>query len=144
MNEAKKFDSGKLELYHIHPCAWRYVIAELYDLELAKWDLCMNRWFYDKDPNGVREAMADLKPVHLEGLMKVLQFGGQKYGALNYTKGMKYSRILSAFRRHELAVANGEEIDSDSGLPHKYHSLANLMFAVAYNDAQLGEDDRAN
>jgi len=79
------------------------------------------------------------------GLGLVLTHGAEKYDEWNWAKGIKYSRILGAIKRHLNAWAGGEELDDDSGLPHVDHALCELMFLshFEHNKGQyLGFDDR--
>lgn len=51
--------------------------------------------------------------------------GADKYGKLNWRiTGIKKSTYIAAIMRHLLAYESGEEIDSDSGLPHLTHIRA--------------------
>ena len=63
---------------------------------------------------------------YILGTAKVFEFGGKKYGLHNFRLGMAHSRCLDAAMRHLLAVANGETIDPESGLPHIYHASCSL------------------
>lgn len=83
-----------------------------------------------------------LDPVAVKGLVSVLTYGAKKYGDRNWEKGMKWSRPYGAILRHLLAFWEGEEIDSESGLPHLDHVGANWMFLDRYYHTHLGSDDR--
>lgn len=62
----------------------------------------------------------------LLGTANVFAFGAKKYGAHNYRLGLAHSRCIDAAMRHLLAIAAGEEIDPESGLPHVYHASCSL------------------
>jgi hypothetical protein len=77
-----------------------------------------------------------------EGLARVLTMGAQKYDAWNWYKGMSWSRLLGAMKRHTAAFAAGENLDPESGLPHIDHVQACAHFLSTYFHERLGVDDR--
>lgn len=84
-----------------------------------------------------------LDPEFLIGTAAVLDFGQRKYSAWNWARGtFAWSRLYSALLRHLLAFWSGEEIDSESGLPHLDHAACCLMFLRRYASDALGTDDR--
>lgn len=64
----------------------------------------------------------------LEDMVKVLEFGAQKYADNNWKKGLKTTEIFESMMRHMTAYMRGEDIDPESGLPHTGHILCNAMF----------------
>lgn len=62
----------------------------------------------------------------LEGTAQVMGFGAGKYGVHNWCKGLEHSRLLDACLRHLIAIIDGEDIDPESGLPHRHHACASL------------------
>jgi len=64
----------------------------------------------------------------IEWVIKVLEFGAEKYSPDNWKKPMDRNTVLDSQMRHQAALMKGEEIDSDSGLPHIYHLACNAMF----------------
>lgn len=82
-----------------------------------------------KNDNG--KPRLDLIPSEfLIETAKALTYGGNLYGEHNFRKGIDYSRLLSAAKRHiELELA-GLEKDKDSGHSHLSHAAASLaMYA---------------
>ncbi len=73
---------------------------------------------------------------------EVFTFGAQKYGAENYRKGMKWSRLLGALLRHTFAWAGGEDFDKESGYRHLAHMGCCVLMLIDASINQLGEDDR--
>ena len=73
-----------------------------------------------------------IPPEFIEGVAHVLTFGANKYGDFNWTKGLKYSRIIGALMRHLLAFIKGERLDKESGLPHLWHVGCNLAFLITF------------
>lgn len=80
----------------------------------------------------------------MQGLAKVLQFGAKKYSRRNWENGIAYSRVFAAAQRHLASWFNGENIDSETSLPHIDHAMCCLMFLSAYEKRGQGEkcDDR--
>lgn len=66
-----------------------------------------------------------IPPEIIEGLGQVFTLGAEKYGIGNWEKGFEPGQLLAAARRHDLALAKGEFIDPDSGLPHGFHAAWN-------------------
>lgn len=67
----------------------------------------------------------------LEGMVKVLEFGANKYGIDNWQKGLTTISIIESMLRHIFAFMKGNDIDSESKLPHTDHIMCNAMF-LAY------------
>lgn len=83
-----------------------------------------------------------IAPEMLEGVGRVLDFGAKKYSPRNWEKGMHWSRPFSALMRHMWAWWRGEEADPETGMSHLWHAGCCLMFLMAYEDRQVGKDDR--
>jgi hypothetical protein len=64
----------------------------------------------------------------LEGAVKVLEFGCDKYGEFNWKKGLKTTEICESSLRHIIAFLNGEDIDKESGISHSSHLICNAIF----------------
>jgi hypothetical protein len=62
-----------------------------------------------------------------------LGFGAKKYGDGNWLKGIQWSRIYGALRRHLRSWYLGEELDEESGNPHLAHAAAMLMMLIRYS-----------
>lgn len=60
-------------------------------------------------------------PLFIRGIADVLKFGARKYARGQWMRGMSYSEVIDALKRHTEAIENGQDIDPDSGLPHEYH-----------------------
>lgn len=68
------------------------------------------------------------------GLGRVLTHGANKYGD-NTWQGVEYERYVGALIRHLIAfIDDPNGVDSDSGLKHTEHLLANAVFL---NDAVM-------
>lgn len=78
----------------------------------------------------------------LEDLVRVLEFGAQKYAPNNWKKGLKTTKITESMLRHIFALLNGEDVDQESGLPHTGHILCNAMFLSYMIKNRPDLDDR--
>jgi hypothetical protein len=80
------------------------------------------------------KPMMQLFPLPVaESISKVLTFGAQKYAAHGWKKLPEaVARYQGALLRHLAALQSGEEIDSDSGLPHIYHIGCNITFLIHF------------
>jgi len=68
----------------------------------------------------------------LEEVVKVLQFGAKKYAPRNWEKGIVFSRLYGAIRRHGVAWFRGEDNDPETGLSHLAHLATEALFALAF------------
>ena len=64
----------------------------------------------------------------LEPFVRALEFGVEEYGRDNWKKGFSRESLVDSMLRHMGAIADGEELDQKSGLPHIGHLMANCMF----------------
>jgi hypothetical protein len=89
-----------------------------------------------------KPPMALLDPDFLEGVASVLGFGANKYAVNNWRSGITASRLISATYRHLGAINKGEDIDSESQLPHVYHLGCCVMFLASMLTTRPDMDDR--
>lgn len=64
----------------------------------------------------------------LEDMVRVLEFGANKYSEHNWKKGLKTTEVFESTMRHLVAYMKGEDLDPESGLPHTGHIMCNAMF----------------
>ncbi len=84
-----------------------------------KYDSGKNRW--------------ELLPVSaVEQIVKVLNFGADRYGSDNW-QGLENfdARYYAALQRHLVAWRRGEDVDPDSGLLHLAHAGCCLVFLLS-------------
>lgn len=104
----------------------------------------------DTKPTNPKDAIGSGKvPFHLwpetatmAGAMALLE-GASKYGRANWREaGVRASIYYDAARRHLMRWFEGEDFDSDSGLPHLGHALACMAILVDAEKAGKLVDDR--
>ena len=64
----------------------------------------------------------------LEDMVRVLEFGAQKYSSDNWKKGLPVREIVESMLRHTFSFLKGEDLDEESGLSHIGHVMCNAMF----------------
>jgi len=91
------------------------------------------------------KLMYDLTPWRaVRGVVTVLTYGAKKYGAHNWEKGIKVSRLFAAAMRHLTAFWLGEDTDTESGLPHIDHAICDLMMMREMFSLHPEMDDRTS
>lgn len=86
-----------------------------------------------RDNNGKPKwALVDFNA--LLPLVAALEYGMGKYGRDNWTLGLDRLEIIESMLRHVFALLRGENIDSESGVKHIGHVMANAMF-LSYFDS---------
>ena len=84
---------------------------------------------------------SDIPQNTLKSVAKVFNYGADKYGKYNYSKGMNSTRLYDACQRHLMAWITGEDID-ESGNNHLDHAIASLMMLRENIHLKLDTDDR--
>lgn len=121
---ALRYDEGKPDPLNLHPEVLTVIGRQA---GMSQSTANMISWFFYKThlSGATADDFPDADPV--------LQQGAKKYGSLNYTKGMLYSRVMRSFLRHIISMARGEQMCSDFGLPHRCHAMCNVVFARTYH-----------
>lgn len=73
---------------------------------------------------------------------RVFGYGKKKYAAWNWAKGMPWSVPLGCTVRHALKELAGQDLDDESGLPHRGHIHCNLLMLKQYAQSYPEGDDR--
>ena len=92
------------------------------------------------DTNKPRYDLLDAYALHQ--IVLVYTFGAAKYEDDNWSKGISWKRVFAASMRHLWSFWRGEEIDSESGLPHLAHAAWNIITLLNYSKYRREFDDR--
>jgi hypothetical protein len=145
MSGGKKFDSGKPELVYLGKTdTWWF--EDKYNLQYSV-SKCLDNFWFDNQPEALLTALkffTSAHPDYLQNVMEVLKFGASKYGLLNYRLGMRWSRLVSAARRHLYWYPHvkKELIDSETQVNHDFNAYCCIQFLYEYATDKIGEDDR--
>lgn len=84
-----------------------------------------------KQDGGKVDPTILLKDLHnsVQSVIRVLEFGAQKYGRANYSL-VENERYEAALSRHWLAHLAGEESDADTGESHLSHLICCALFLL--------------
>lgn len=91
-----------------------------------------------KFDNG-KKARWDCVPFDiLDGLAQVMGYGAEKYDENpndpNWRKVEDgYNRYFAALMRHLVADRSGENIDPESGFPHMWHAMFNVVCLTQFS-----------
>ena len=77
-------------------------------------------------------------------MVRVLEFGANKYEPFNWTKGLSITEICESLKRHLDAFMEGEDNDPESGLSHIGHIQCNALFLSWMMENRKDLDDRIN
>ena len=70
-----------------------------------------------------------LPPNAIDSMAQVMTFGAKKYAPNSWQLvDNPLERYRAAILRHAFAMQRGEVLDSESGLPHSAHIMANAAF----------------
>lgn len=79
----------------------------------------------------------------LEPMVRVLEFGAQKYSDHNWKKGLSITEICESLLRHTFAYMSGEDMDPESNMSHIGHIQCNAMFLSYMHHKRKDKDDRS-
>ena len=83
----------------------------------------------------------------VDEVIKVLDFGAQKYEPRNWERGMAWSRLFAATVRHLTGwwmakITDHDGRDPESELSHLAHAACDVLFLLAYELRGTDNDDR--
>lgn len=120
------------------------ILKDLYECNenvSGTWKLVSSNELGDRNNQGkLRWSLLDMKT--LEGLVKVLMMGAEKYSDYNWQKGLPINEVYESLMRHLVSFMNGEDNDSESGLSHLDHALCNIYFMKWFMDNKPEMDNR--
>ncbi len=97
-----------------------------------------NQWYVEalarEELEFVLEEMLQDGFTSIDGITEVMEFGAIKYLPNSWKKVRPGIRYVSGAIRHLVAISNGEEIDPESGLPHRHHCGCCVIFAKWQKD----------
>ena len=88
----------------------------------------------------VEWSLVDFKS--LEPMVRVLEFGAQKYAKHNWKQGMDVTKMMESLLRHAFSFLSGETEDQESGISHIGHIMCNAMFIQWMLENKPERDDR--
>jgi len=90
---------------------------------------------YKASMDDPRKPPLDLVPPTLTlGIARVLGKGAKKYSRGNWMRGMSFSEVIAAVKRHSAAMEAGEDFDPETGERHLYHIGCCLAFLSWFMD----------
>lgn len=97
-----------------------------------------------KQAAGAKKVPLQLVPPILTiEVAKVMKHGADKYGAFNFRKSKIAATVyVGAILRHCLAIADGQDIDPESGESHWAHIAASCGIALDAQQCGTFVDDR--
>jgi len=93
--------------------------------------------------DGDKPRLDLIAPEMINGMGHVLRFGADKYADRNWEAGMRWGRCFGALMRHLWLWWSGKRDDLETGMPHLWHAACCLMFLIAYEERNVGDDDRS-
>lgn len=75
-------------------------------------------------------------------MVRVLEFGAEKYSPYNWMNGLSVKEICESMKRHLDSFMEGENDDSESQLSHIGHIQCNAMFLSWMMENRPDLDDR--
>ena len=88
---------------------------------------------------GAKPPVNLLIPEFLRGMSRVQRHGDAKYEPGDWKTNRTKEGLTGSLFRHLLAFMDGEEIDSESGLPHLHHLSVCAMYLQWKTDHQPEE-----
>ncbi len=146
--ELARFNDGKPQLSYVDFSLWFELPWDDVDPELKRlMNLASNLCFLEEKTPQHDNALKMLQryalrydPNGWDHMVKVLEYGAEKYERNNWRKPGDKCKIIDSLLRHLKCMARDEYTDADSGLPHIGHVLCNVMF-YTYQLVNEGEPE---
>lgn len=82
------------------------------------------------DAGKLRWSLLPLRAM--KSVVEVLEYGARKYSEGGW-KSVSRQRYVEAAFRHVVAIAEGEKLDAESGLPHAAHAVCCMLFIIHFD-----------
>lgn len=92
------------------------------------------------DDNKTRVDLLD--PESLEAVGEIMKFGAEKYAPYNWQNGIAWHRLYASALRHLFAFWRGQDLDTETKLPHIAHAMACCMMLLWHFLHRKDLDDR--
>lgn len=118
----------------------------IYKIQKTKNVPTISMWVVSDSLTGKRKEKSEMKingkhfegkvqptlvyPSLIKAVARVREFGNKKYIDKENWRTVDPAMYHDALYRHWLAHLEGEEVDSESGLPHLWHVVCNAMFLI--------------
>lgn len=128
-----KQSDNSLNLWQVNEDSpYTHIMASQYDLR--KLYKIINMKYHEKNIQIMDQSISkklqwtliDFKA--LEGMVRALEFGANKYAKDDWKKGIETKKIADKIMRHLVEYLDGNDLDEESGLPHIDHLQANAMY----------------
>lgn len=93
-----------------------------------------------KDKNKPKVSL--IPPIAILEMAKSFTYGAQKYSPDNYKKGINFRRLIDAAYRHILSIADGVDVDEESGNLHAASVMSNMAMLIYMMKHKPEMDDR--
>lgn len=142
-----RYNTGKvaIELIPLRLIAEQFELATTEDAPLnsmigALWNLAL---FQEGGGANYLRAAVECVGASWAECAAVFDYGRRKYAEWNWAKGMQWSVPLACAARHLIfGMMAGEELDPESGLPHRGHFLCNIVMLLTFMRTYPEGDDR--
>lgn len=129
-------DTGPYTAYVSHPpcpnCA-----TIIMDAGITKVEVVEEFMKFDSD----KLRMDLVPPSANKALAEVLTFGARKYKPNNWRNNKDLSRYEASLLRHIQAYREGETHDPESGMPHLWMAMTNIVFLMELDGKSLDKTE---
>lgn len=123
----------------VNPVLWESM-KRIYNDTSSRFSTSDNELGDRNNKGKLRWSLVDMKT--LEGLVKVLMMGAEKYSDFNWQKGLPINEVYESLMRHLVSFMDGEDNDAESGLSHLDHAMCNIYFMKWFMDNKPEMDNR--
>ena len=140
-----RYNDDKVDLTLLPPVAWEVMAQDGYlfleDCHPYEEEIGALVQFWEGDNDKILEVLDSISVDEYEGAARVFAYGAIKYAKWNWAKGMPWSVPMACYLRHTL-LTDPESEDVESGMPHRWHAVCNLIMLGHYAVLCPDMDDR--